>query len=139
VSVYVPNGRVRKPLDLTNQRFGKLIACRPATKAERLTTVARYAVKKSKGRLWLCTCDCGKTGCGNNKPCGCSIGANAMVALKKAWLVRQSQRKTRVYKSAAKPFDQLKKNRMARPSDFARFALPRSGQHITNFVIVNGQ
>lgn len=56
-----------KPLDLTNQRFGRLIARKPTNKR-----YYRYVI-------WLCICDCGNT-ClvssgsltsGNTRSCGC--------------------------------------------------------------------
>lgn len=67
---YVPHFKAVPPMkDITNQRFGKLIAIKP--------------VGSSKSREcidWLCKCDCGNTTIvhstmlrsGNTKSCGCS-------------------------------------------------------------------
>ena len=57
-------------LDLTNQRFGKLIALREATDEEK---------EYKNGVFWYCQCDCGNTTivrthslrCGETKSCGC--------------------------------------------------------------------
>lgn len=57
-------------LDLTNQRFGRLIALREATNEEK---------EYKKGVFWYCLCDCGNTTvtrthslrCGETKSCGC--------------------------------------------------------------------
>lgn len=54
-------------LDLTGQRFGRLVAIREASRVHR------------KQRRWTCICDCGKTGdfpqnslrSGNTRSCGC--------------------------------------------------------------------
>jgi hypothetical protein len=59
----------RKLIDLTGQRFGKLVAIKPVGK------------NKSLNYLWLCKCDCDKevvTGSnslikGNTKSCGCLL------------------------------------------------------------------
>lgn len=55
------------PLDLTNQRFGRLVAIKKTNK------------RKNLSPLWLCQCDCGKKTLaaanpltkGNKKSCGC--------------------------------------------------------------------
>lgn len=57
-------------LDLTNQRFGRLVALREATDEEK---------QYKKGVFWYCQCDCGNTivtrthslRCGETKSCGC--------------------------------------------------------------------
>ena len=56
----------RKPLDLTGERFGRLVAL-------------RYSGLRNQKRLWLCRCDCGnqkevrveKLRSGATKSCGC--------------------------------------------------------------------
>lgn len=60
-------GCVRKGIDLTNQRFGKLTALHPTDK------------RKNGSVLWICQCDCGQVVevaanqlmCGNTQSCGC--------------------------------------------------------------------
>ena len=57
----------RKPVDLTNQRFGKLVAI-------------HILSRQSKNKYWLCKCDCGNevevTACnlksGHALSCGCN-------------------------------------------------------------------
>lgn len=57
----------RNLIDLTNQRFGHLIAKK------------RIGISKNHRGIWLCKCDCGNTcevettslTCGNTKSCGC--------------------------------------------------------------------
>ena len=61
-------GRGQPPIDLTNQRFGKLIAVRRLDRK-----------KSTSGYRWLCRCDCGcetivtvgRLRSGNTKSCGC--------------------------------------------------------------------
>lgn len=58
-----------KRKDVSNQKFGKLLAIRPL-----------YSDPKTQGIVWECKCDCGKTinllisklTSGNTKSCGCS-------------------------------------------------------------------
>jgi hypothetical protein len=60
-----------RPIDLTNQRFGKL-------------TALRLSEQKGNGRLWVCKCDCGTEveveafGLNNGKrvSCGCTRNLN---------------------------------------------------------------
>lgn len=60
------------PIDLTNQRFGKLVALEPTS------------LRKKKSVVWRCLCDCGKETfvlanslmSGNTKSCGCSRGVD---------------------------------------------------------------
>jgi hypothetical protein len=62
-----------KPKDVTNQRFGHLVAIRMLPKEEGDTG-------KGRSRHWECRCDCGKTHIvilkhltsGNTRSCGCS-------------------------------------------------------------------
>jgi hypothetical protein len=61
----------RRTIDLTGQRFGRLMAL-------------SYAGKGSNGALWLCRCDCGgekvvigsSLRSGNTASCGCLVGAS---------------------------------------------------------------
>src|SRR6476659_9781541 len=59
-----------KAVDITNQRFGRLVAMRPTNRRHRHARI-----------LWLCRCDCGRTktaGTGNLKNgCVTSCGATA--------------------------------------------------------------
>jgi hypothetical protein len=62
---------MRKPVDHTGDRFGKLVLLRYAG--------FRPMADRNKNHLWLCRCDCGKTKviairnmqCGGTKSCGC--------------------------------------------------------------------
>lgn len=77
-----------KPLDLTNKRFGKLVALR---------TVGN---NNHGSKLWLCKCDCGKMSvvvstqltCGITKSCGC---LSSEKAIKRN--LKHGKSKTRLY------------------------------------------
>jgi hypothetical protein len=66
-------GGIVKKLDLAGQRFGRLLAIRPAPKNP-----------MKKGSLWICLCDCGKETTvwigslrsGNTQSCGCLWNEN---------------------------------------------------------------
>ncbi|WP_076231638.1 hypothetical protein [Clostridium botulinum] len=84
---------MRKLIDLTNQKFGKL-------------TVIEYAGKAKEGRMsmWKCKCDCGnictvRGSClknGHTKSCGC-IRSNKLVKINKS-KVKHGKSNTRLFK-----------------------------------------
>ncbi|AQG74085.1 hypothetical protein AWJ15_14425 [Lacticaseibacillus rhamnosus] len=70
----------RKRIDLTGQRFGRLVAIKDA------------GYTKNRSRVWECKCDCGNTAFvkaghlknGNVKSCGCLLAESYRKNLKKA-------------------------------------------------------
>lgn len=78
---------IERRKDLTNQRFGKLIA------------LGRVGRDKWYSSLWRCVCDCGKEtivsqgrlSTGNTKTCGCSIAKGSKRS--KEWCERQSKQR----------------------------------------------
>jgi hypothetical protein len=80
------------PLDLTGERFGRLVALHPAVQPRR-----------GKARRWLCQCDCGELAAvetsaltkGHTRSCGClqrEAAAEATAALAAATVPRDCPR-----------------------------------------------
>lgn len=71
-----------KPIDITGQRFGSLVALRPTEKRD-----------STRGVIWLCRCDCGmevevRANClkrGETRSCGCRRSASSAMNIRKAF------------------------------------------------------
>ncbi len=87
--------------DLSNKRFGKLVA------------KVRTGKKKNNSQVWLCECDCGNTvevsagnlTSGKTNSCGCILDESRKKAIKKALDIRQEQyvEGTDIYQLAQEP------------------------------------
>ncbi len=87
--------------DLTDQRFGKLVA------------IERTGKKQNNSQVWLCNCDCGNTAevsagnlkSGKTNSCGCLLDQSRKKAIQKALYVRQDKyvEGTDIYQLAQEP------------------------------------